>query len=144
MILTAPVAPTLFRLAAPNILVMLVQAAMSVVDAFYLGWLGPTALAGVSLVFPVIMLMTTMSAGGLGGGISSAVARALGRRDRQQADVLAVHALVITAAFAALFTVGPLVAAGGCTRRWAAAARPSTPRSTTRTSSSGVRVLSGC
>lgn len=108
-ILTAPVAPTLLRLAAPNILVMMVQAAMSAVDAFYLGWLGADALAGVALVFPLIMLMTTMSAGGLGGGISSAVARALGRRQQQQANLLATHALVITAVFAATFTVLPLV-----------------------------------
>src|SRR6187455_3094368 len=71
LILTGPVAPTLLKLAAPNIVVMLVQAVMSAVDAFYLGWLGADALAGVALVYPLIMLMMTMSAGGLGGGISS-------------------------------------------------------------------------
>jgi len=109
MILTAPVAPTLLRLAAPNIAVMLVQAAMSIVDAFYLGMLGPDALAGVTLVYPMIMLMTTMSAGGLGGGISSAVARALGRGMPEQAASLASHALAISVAFAAVFTVGPLL-----------------------------------
>lgn len=109
MILTGPVAPTLLKLAAPNIAVMLVQAVMSAVDAFYLGWLGADALAGVALVYPLIMLMMTMSAGGLGGGISSAVARALGRRDPAAADTLATHALVISAGFAALFTVAPLL-----------------------------------
>jgi putative MATE family efflux protein len=109
MILTAPVLPTLLKLAAPNVAVMLVQAVMSAVDAFYLGWLGADALAGVALVFPLIMLMTTMSAGGLGGGISSAVARALGRRDQASADLLATHALVISAGFAVLFTAGPLL-----------------------------------
>src|ERR671928_556471 len=95
LILTAPIVPTLLRLAAPNIVVMVVQAVMSAVDAFYLGWLGPDALAGVSLVFPLVMLMTTMSAGGMGGGISSAVARALGRGQRSEANALASHALLI-------------------------------------------------
>ncbi|MCC7372746.1 MAG: MATE family efflux transporter [Chloroflexi bacterium] len=109
MILTAPVASTLLKLAAPNIAVMMVQAIMSAVDAFYLGWLGADALAGVALVYPLIMLMTTMSAGGLGGGISSSVARALGRRDPAGAEALATHALVIMLVFAALFTAGPLL-----------------------------------
>ena len=49
-----------------------------------MGWLGSEALAGVALVFPLIMLMQTMSAGGMGGGVASAVARAVGagRRPR--------------------------------------------------------------
>lgn len=109
LILSGPVLPTLLALAGPNVLVMVVQALMSVVDAFYLGWLGTDALAGVALVFPVIMLMTTMSAGGMGGGISSAVARALGRRQPAEAERLAYHALVLALGFAALFTAGPLL-----------------------------------
>jgi putative MATE family efflux protein len=109
LILTGPVVPTLLRLAAPNVVVMMIQATMSAVDAFYLGWLGSDALAGIALVFPMSMLMLTMSAGGLGGAISSAVARALGRRQPAEADVLASHALAISAVFAAIFTVGPLI-----------------------------------
>ena len=61
-------APTLLRLAAPNVVVMVVQAAVSTLDAVFVGWLGSDALAGVSLVFPLVMLMQTMSAGGMGGG----------------------------------------------------------------------------
>ncbi len=109
LILTGPVLPTLLKLAGPNILMMVVQALMSVVDAFYLGWLGTDALAGVALVFPLIMLMTTMSGGGLGGAISSAVARALGRRQPAEAERLAFHAVVLTLGFAAAFTLGPLL-----------------------------------
>jgi putative MATE family efflux protein len=89
----------------------MVQAAVSVADAFFVGRLGPEALAGVSLVFPVVMLMITMSSGGMGGGVASAVARALGGRRRADADALAVHALIIAVAMAALFMVGVL--AGG-------------------------------
>src|SRR5215831_12339639 len=86
VLLEAPIAPTLLRLAAPNVVVMVVQAAVNAGEAYYIGWLGSEALAGVSLVFPLIMLMQTMSAGGMGGGVASAVARALGAGRRSDAS----------------------------------------------------------
>ena len=107
-LLEGPIAPTLLRLAAPNIAVMMVQAALSVLDAFYVSSLGPDALAGISLVFPLVMLMQTMSGGGMGGGVASAVARALGGGRRAEANALAGHAVVIATAMAALFTGGAL------------------------------------
>ena len=103
-------APTLLRLAAPNVLVMVLQAAVSTLDAVFVGWLGSDALAGVSLVFPLVMLMQTMSAGGMGGGVASAVARALGGGRRADADALVVHALVIALAWPPLH---PAPRAGG-------------------------------
>jgi len=110
-LLEAPLAPTLLRLAAPNVLVMVVQAVVTAMDAVFVGWLGTGALAGVSLVFPLVMLMQTMSAGGMGGGVSSAVARALGAGRRDEAESLAAHAVLIALGMAALFTTGML--AGG-------------------------------
>jgi putative MATE family efflux protein len=103
-LLDGPVAPTLLRLAAPGVLVMMLQATVSTLDAVFVGWLGSEALAGVSLVFPLVMLMQTMSAGGMGGGVASAVARALGGGRRADADALAAHALVIALVMAAGFT----------------------------------------
>jgi putative MATE family efflux protein len=108
-LLEAPVAPTLLRLAVPNVLVMVLQAVVTTLDAVYVGWLGPSALAGVSLVYPLVMLMQTMSAGGMGGGIASAVARALGAGRRAEAQALAAHAVVIALVMAALFTTGLLL-----------------------------------
>jgi putative MATE family efflux protein len=107
-LLEAPVAPTLLRLAAPNVLVMVLQAVVTTMDAMFVGWLGAEALAGVSLVYPLVMLMQTMSAGGMGGGVSSAVARALGAGRPRQAQALAAHAVLIALAMAALFTVSLL------------------------------------
>jgi putative MATE family efflux protein len=95
LLLDGPIVQTLLRLAAPNVVVMAVQAAVSAGEAYFLGWLGADALAGVSLAFPLIMLMQTMSAGGMGGGVSSAVARALGAGRRGDANALVFHALVI-------------------------------------------------
>jgi len=104
-LLEGPVAWTLLRLAAPNVLVMVLQAVVSTLDAVFVGWLGPDGLAGVSLVFPLVMLMQTMSAGGMGGGVASAIARALGGGRRADANALVVHALVIALLMAGGFTV---------------------------------------
>src|SRR5262249_44795128 len=111
LLLEGPVLSTLLRLAAPNVIVMLLQATVSTLDAVFVGWLGADALAGVSLVFPLIMLMQTMSAGGMGGGVASAVARALGAGRREEADALASHAVLIALGMSALFTAA-LLAAG--------------------------------
>src|ERR671910_658363 len=64
-------------------------------DALFLGRLGPDALAGVSLAFPFVMLIQHTAASGMGGGVSSAVARALGAGRRDTADALALHAFVL-------------------------------------------------
>jgi putative MATE family efflux protein len=111
LLLEGPIAPTLLRLAAPNVAVMLIQALLTTADAFWIGQLGPDALAGVSLVFPIVMLMQTMSAGGMGGGVASAVARALGAGRRQDATALVIHATVIALVMGLLFTV-VIIAAG--------------------------------
>ena len=116
-LLEAPVAATLLRLAAPNVLVMVVQASVGLIEAYFVAKLGTDALAGVALVFPVLMLMQMMSAGAMGGGISSAIARALGAGRRTDADALAIHALAIAVIFGLGFTLAVL--GGG---RWLYAA----------------------
>ncbi len=107
-LLEAPIATTLLRLAAPNMLVMVVQAAVGLVETYFVGKLGTDALAGVALAFPVVMLMQMMSAGAMGGGIASAIARALGGGRRSDADALALHALVIGLGFGIAFMVAVL------------------------------------
>jgi putative MATE family efflux protein len=108
--LEGPIVPTLLRLAAPNIVVVAVQGGVAAMEAYFVGWLGAQALAGVSLVFPLIMLMQTMSAGGMGGGVSSAVARALGGGRREDAERIALHALAIAVVMGVLFTVAAVAA----------------------------------
>jgi putative MATE family efflux protein len=108
-LLEAPILPTLLKLAAPNVLVMLIQASIGLIEAYFVGQLGTEALAGVSLVFPAVMLMQMMSAGAMGGGISSAIARALGAGRRQDADALALHAMAIAVGFGVVFMVAMLL-----------------------------------
>jgi putative MATE family efflux protein len=108
-LLQGPIIPTLLLLAWPNVLVMMAQASTGLIETWWVSHLGTDALTGMALVFPGFMLMTMLSAGAIGGGISSAVARALGADRRGDADALVLHAVVINlglgAATSALFLV---------------------------------------
>ena len=104
-LLEAPILPTLLWLAAPGALLVLTQSAVSISDTYFVGRLGTEALAGLALVFPLVMLLQMISAGAMGGGVSSAVARALGAGHEARARQLVVHALVIALALGVAFTV---------------------------------------
>ena len=103
--LSAPIVPTLLRLSAPGVLLVAFQSMVSVGDTYFVGRLGTVPLAGLALVFPLIMLLQMTSAGAMGGGVSSAIARALGARDAAKARRLVVHAMVIALLMATAFTV---------------------------------------
>jgi putative MATE family efflux protein len=103
-LLQDPVVPMLLRMAWPNILIMLAQASTGLIETFWVARLGTDALAGMALVFPVVMLMQTISAGAMGGGISAAIARALGRGQRDDADALVLHAVVINIVLGLVFS----------------------------------------
>src|SRR2546428_1347115 len=106
-LLEGPIVSTLLRLATPNVLVMFVQAAVGLIETYFVGKLGTDALAGVALVFPALMLMQMMSAGAVGGGLSAAMPRALGARSRADAGSLVAHAVGIAVGF------GPRCLPGG-------------------------------
>ncbi len=104
-LLRSPIFPTLLRLSLPNMLAMLASALVAIAETSYVGRLGTPALAGLALVFPMVMLTTMMSAGAMGGGVSSAISRALGAGDPARASALAMHAFVIGCTAGLLFTV---------------------------------------
>ena len=111
-LLHGPILATILRLSVPNVALVCAQAGVNVAETYFVGRLGTDALAGVALVFPMVMLMQMMSAGAMGGGISSAIARALGAHRQADADALAWHALLIALILGASFT---MVALGfGC------------------------------
>jgi putative MATE family efflux protein len=103
--LEGAIVPSLLRMAWPNVLVMLAQAATGLIETWFVSRLGTDALAGMALVFPGVMLVQMISAGAMGGGISSAIARALGAGRRQEADALVLHALVLNIALGAGFSI---------------------------------------
>lgn len=94
-LLTAPVWSTLARLAVPGIVAMAIQSSMSIVETWYLGQLGTVALAGVALVFPILMLANMLSAGAVGGVVSGATAHAVGANDLPRAETVLRAALLI-------------------------------------------------
>ena len=104
-LLQGAIVPTLLRLAWPNVLVMLAQAATGLIETWFVSRLGTDALAGMALVFPILMLTQMISAGAMGGGISSAIARALGAGRREEADALVLHAILINLALGLTFAV---------------------------------------
>src|SRR5258708_2982620 len=108
VLLEGPIVTTLLRLATPHVLVMFVQASVGLIEAYFGAKLGTDALAGAAVVFRVLMLMQMMSAGAMGGGISSAIARALGAGRRADADALVAHALAIAVGFGLLFMLAVL------------------------------------
>src|SRR3982074_115410 len=75
-LLQGAIAPQLLGLAWPVLVVLALQTFVRVAETYFVSFLGTDALAGVALVFPLFMLMTMMSNGAMGGGVSSAIARA--------------------------------------------------------------------
>jgi len=104
-LLVGPILPKLLRFALPNMGAMLATALAAIAETSYVGSFGSAALAGMALVFPFVMLQMMLSAGAMGGGVSSAVSRALGAGDTSRASTLAVHALWIALAIGTVYMV---------------------------------------
>lgn len=104
-VLDDAITPTLLRLALPNILAMGASIAVLIAETTYIGLLGIAPLAAIALMFPLIILMMTMSGGAMGGGVASAIARAIGANDMSRASTLAIHALTIGVSTGLTFSV---------------------------------------
>src|SRR5215467_10680666 len=94
-LLSEPILATLLRLTLPNLAALFVTALVAICETAYVGILGTTELAAIALAFPMVMLMQMLSAGAMGGGVSSAISRALGAGDEVRAAALARHAIAI-------------------------------------------------
>src|SRR5579864_7487367 len=101
-----PILRTLLRLAWPNVIALSAGTCVVIAETSYIGRLGVESLAAMALVFPVVILTMTMSGGAMGGGVASAVARALGAGDVERASRLAAHALLISICFGLTFMIG--------------------------------------
>jgi putative MATE family efflux protein len=108
-LLSGPILPTLLKLSLPNVVAMLMSVVVGIAETYYVGVLGTAHLAAMALVFPFAMLTGMMSAGAMGGGVSSSVSRALGAGDAVRAQAAALHAVVIGAVAGAVYSVVFLV-----------------------------------
>jgi putative MATE family efflux protein len=100
-----PILRTLLRLAWPNVIALSAGVCVVIAETSYIGRLGVESLAAMALVFPFVILTMTMSGGAMGGGVSSAIARALGAGDVARASMLASHAILIGLTFGLTFTL---------------------------------------
>ena len=107
--LTEPPLRLLLQMTAPNTLAFTLQACVNLAEIYMIGRLGTEALAAIALVFPLLILVQTMSGGPLGGAITASIARALGHGDRDNAERLVWHAIygaiIGAAAFFILFVL---------------------------------------
>jgi len=109
VLIDGPIFSTLLRLAWPNVVALSAGTCVVIAETSYIGRLGVEPLAAMALVFPFVILTMTMSGGAMGGGVASAIARALGSGDVDRASTLASHALFIAFCFGLFFMVGMLI-----------------------------------
>ena len=95
----------LWKLATPNVAGVSVMTAVTFFDAWFVGHLGNQALASLALVFPFQALMQMMAGGAIGGGITSAVARAKGSGNINSAKTIAFNGLLIGIFMSLLYTI---------------------------------------
>src|ERR1700722_11592323 len=108
-LLDGPILRTLLRLSWPNLIALSAGTCVVIAETSYIGRLGVESLAAMALVFPFVILTMTMSGGAMGGGVASAIARALGAGDVDRASALAAHAMLIGICFGLTFTLGMLI-----------------------------------
>ncbi|PXX52085.1 putative MATE family efflux protein [Hungatella effluvii] len=89
-----PVNRLLFSMSMPMILSMLVQALYNIVDSIFVAQIGETALAAVSLAFPVQNLIIAVSVG-TGVGVNALLSRSLGEKNQETANLAAVNGIFV-------------------------------------------------
>jgi len=101
----------IIKLAIPLMIAMSVQTLYNLVDAIWVSGLGADALAAIGFVFPFFFMAIALSTG-LGVGVGSAISRKIGARDKEGADNVAVHSIIIMLLFTVAFTIPLFVFAG--------------------------------
>ena len=105
LLLTAPVPTVLWKLATPNVAGVAMMTAVAFFDVWFVGRLGNQALASLALVFPFQALMQMMAGGAIGGGVTSAIARAKGSKNSRSAQIIAFNGLLIGLFISLVYTV---------------------------------------
>ena len=88
-------ARNMLALAGPTSLVAVMQVVSQLTETWLAARQGLDALAGWAVILPFSLLMQQMSTGAMGGGVVSAIARALGARRRDDASAMVLHAVII-------------------------------------------------
>ena len=89
-----PIGKLVISMSLPIIISMLVQAIYNIVDSIFVSKISQEALNAVSLAFPAQNLMIGFATGSAG-GVNALVSRALGAKDRDRANRVAVNGVFI-------------------------------------------------
>src|SRR5688572_6535557 len=100
-----PIAGHLFKIAMPIAIGMVFQTAYYLVDLYFVGTLGDTAIAGLGSAGNVQFLVMAITQI-LGVGTMALIAQAAGRKDRPDANLIFNQSLVLAALCAAITLVG--------------------------------------
>ncbi|MDE6362811.1 MAG: MATE family efflux transporter [Lachnospiraceae bacterium] len=98
---SAPIPKALFAMGIPTMIGMLVNAFYNLADAYFVGGLGESPIAAISVVYPLGQVVVGL---GLlfGNGAASCISRLLGKGETQQADHAASTALYSSLAVGAV------------------------------------------
>jgi Na+-driven multidrug efflux pump len=102
---TGVLSARILALAGPTAVVALLQVAAQLIETWLAARQGLDALAGWTVVLPFALVIQQMSAGAMGGGVSGAIARALGSGRHDEAATLVAHAVMIALVAGALFAI---------------------------------------
>ena len=91
---TAKMGPLIFSMALPAMISMIINALYNIVDSIFVAKYSQDALAAVSLVYPLQMLVVAIGVG-TGVGVNSLIARRLGERRQKHADSAAEHGVAL-------------------------------------------------
>lgn len=94
---TMPENKLLLSMAVPMMISMLVQALYNVVDSIFVSRICENALTAVSMAFPLQNVVISVSVG-FGVGINALLSRALGQKNQERANLVAVQGLLLEAA----------------------------------------------
>lgn len=104
---TMPLPKLMLSLAIPSLIAQVINVLYNIVDRMYIGHIpesGPIALTGVGLTFPIIMLISAFSSfAGAGGAPLAAIA--LGKGDRDRAEMILGNAVSMLLTFSVVLTV---------------------------------------
>lgn len=104
---TEPIPKLMLRLAIPSIVAQLINVLYNIVDRMYIGHIpeiGSTALTGVGLTFPIILLVSAFSSFAGAGGAPLASIQ-LGKGDKKQAENILGNAVSVLLFFSVTLTV---------------------------------------
>ena len=102
------VSRTLITMAIPMLAGTFAMNTYNLTDTWFVSRLGTSALAAMSFTFPVVMLLRFITRG-VGTGVMTVVAHALGRKEHETAARLTTHALLLAFLFACIISATGLM-----------------------------------